>query len=156
MGGAPGGRAPARPSHDIDNKTMYRGGDSYHRGCGAVGVCRWFSVSEDTAPIRFDERFDESRVAEYLRTVLGDELPEGPIDFEQFPGGAANLTYLARCGDRELVLRRPPLGETAKGAHDMEREHRVLSRLWRVFPKAPRSEERRVGKECRSRWSPAP
>ncbi len=128
-------------------------------------------MTEDTAPIRFDERFDEARVAEYLRAVLGDELPEGPIEFEQFPGGAANLTYLARCGDRELVLRRPPLGETAKGSHDMEREHRVLSRLWRVFPKAPRAYhycpnptimgkpffvmERRSGHVIRSAWPPS-
>src|SRR2546427_12112649 len=34
-----------------------------------------------------------------------------------------------------------------------------LSMLWRVFPEGSgaegnRSEERRVGKECRSRWSP--
>src|SRR6266852_6257259 len=28
------------------------------------------------------------------------------------------------------------------------------STLLRLFSRAPRSEERRVGKECRSRWSP--
>src|SRR3712207_7427610 len=35
----------------------------------------------------------------------------------------------------------------------------TLDRIWQSFaedagPAAPRSEERRVGKECRSRWSP--
>src|SRR5690606_18759979 len=37
------------------------------------------------------------------------------------------------------VLRRPPLGPVPPGAHDMEREHRVLSVLWRAFPLAPRA-----------------
>jgi aminoglycoside phosphotransferase (APT) family kinase protein len=58
---------------------------------------------------------------------------------EQFPGGHSNLTYLLRFGGRELVLRRPPLGASVKTAHDMGREHRVLSRLHRCYPKAPRA-----------------
>ena len=124
----------------------------------------------DTAPIRPEERFDEARVADYLRRALPDAFGDDPIEFEQFPGGAANLTYLARGGDIELVLRRAPLGEVAKGSHDMEREHRVLSRLWRAFPKAPRAfvycpdpdvmgkpffvMERRRGYVVRDRWPP--
>ena len=57
----------------------------------------------------------------------------------QFPGGHANLTYLLRFGPRELVLRRPPFGPVAPGAHDMVREHKVLSRLWEHFAAAPRA-----------------
>jgi aminoglycoside phosphotransferase (APT) family kinase protein len=57
----------------------------------------------------------------------------------QFPSGAANLTYLLRFGDTELVLRRPPFGVVAPGAHDMRREYKVLSRLWRNFDRAPRA-----------------
>lgn len=57
----------------------------------------------------------------------------------QFPGGSANLTYLLRFADTELVLRRPPFGVVAPGAHDMRREYRVLSRLWRVFDRAPQA-----------------
>ena len=93
----------------------------------------------DTAPIRPDERFDEARVADYLRAHLPELVGDGEIDFEQFPGGKANLTYLARCGDTELVLRRPPLGPVAPGAHDMAREHRVLAVLHEAYPKAPRA-----------------
>jgi len=37
------------------------------------------------------------------------------------------------------VLRRPPLGPIPPGAHDMRREHRVLSALHRRFPLAPQS-----------------
>jgi aminoglycoside phosphotransferase (APT) family kinase protein len=93
----------------------------------------------DTAPIRPDERFDEDRVADYLRTHIGDLVGSGPIEFLQFPGGAANLTYLARTDAVELVLRRAPLGSVASGGHDMEREYNVLSRLWQAYPPAPRA-----------------
>ena len=37
------------------------------------------------------------------------------------------------------MLRRPPFGTLAPGAHDMKREFKVLSRLWRVFDRAPRA-----------------
>ena len=45
----------------------------------------------------------------------------GEMETLQFPNGAANLTYLLRFGDTELVLRRPPFGVVAPGAHDMKR-----------------------------------
>jgi aminoglycoside phosphotransferase (APT) family kinase protein len=93
----------------------------------------------DTAPIRPEERFDEERVASYLTATLPELVGDQSIEFDQFPGGAANLTYRARAGDVELVLRRAPLGAVAAGGHDMEREYRVLSRLWRAYAKAPRA-----------------
>jgi len=93
----------------------------------------------DTAPIRPEERFDEDAVAAYLIEHLPDMFGSAPIAFEQFPGGKANLTYLARCGDVEVVLRRPPLGPVAPGAHDMAREYRVLSVLYQAYPAAPRA-----------------
>ncbi|MDJ0923609.1 MAG: phosphotransferase family protein [Acidimicrobiia bacterium] len=96
-------------------------------------------MSQDTAPIRDDERFDEARVVEYLRRALPDLVGDEPIEFDQFPGGAANLTYRAVAGGTELVLRRAPHGPVAEASHDMEREHRVLSTLWSAYPKAPRS-----------------
>jgi aminoglycoside phosphotransferase (APT) family kinase protein len=55
----------------------------------------------------------------------------------QFPGGYSNLTYLVCYGERELVLRRPPIGSKVRSAHDMGREFRILSRLAPVFPRAP-------------------
>lgn len=96
-------------------------------------------MAHDTAPIRDDERFDEASVATYLRTHLPKLVGDSELLFDQFPGGAANLTYRVRAGDTELVLRRAPHGPVAKGGHDMEREHAVLSRLWRAYPLAPRS-----------------
>ena len=123
----------------------------------------------DTAPIRPDERFDEARVTAFLREHL-PLVGDGPITYEQFPGGKANLTYLARAGATELVLRRPPLGPVARGAHDMAREHRVLSVLHASYPRAPRAYllcadpdvmgkpffvmERRRGHVVRGEWPP--
>ena len=91
----------------------------------------------DAAKVRPGEDLDWPKVAAYLKA----ELPglDGELQVLQFPNGSANLTYLLRFGDRPLVLRRPPFGRLAPGAHDMAREYRVLSRLWRAFPPAPRA-----------------
>src|SRR5690349_6083945 len=94
-------------------------------------------VARETIEMRADERLDIERLEAWLRANLPDA--EGPIAVRQFGGGHANLTYLVTVGARELVVRRPPLGPVAPGSHDMRREHRVLSVLWRKFPLAPRS-----------------
>ena len=44
---------------------------------------------------------------------------------------------MLRLGGRELVLRRPPFGNTVKTGHDMSREHTVLAKLAPVYPLAP-------------------
>jgi aminoglycoside phosphotransferase (APT) family kinase protein len=93
--------------------------------------------SDDTIDVRTEERFDEERLALYLRETL--EGAEGPLTVRQFGGGAANLTYLLQFDTREYVLRRPPLGPVAPSSHDMAREYRVLSALHRAFPPAPRA-----------------
>jgi aminoglycoside phosphotransferase (APT) family kinase protein len=87
-------------------------------------------------PVRSGEELDTDR----LRAHLAQHLPEasGSLVVQQFPRGYSNLTYLVRMGPREMVLRRPPFAAQAKGGHDMGREYRVLSRLWRIYPPAPR------------------
>lgn len=85
---------------------------------------------------RDDEQLELARLEPWLREHL--DGAHGPLRVAQFRGGRANLTYLLRFGEREYVLRRPPLGPIPAGAHDMGREHRVLSRLWRCFALAPR------------------
>jgi aminoglycoside phosphotransferase (APT) family kinase protein len=85
--------------------------------------------------VRAGEELDTARLAAFLGKHLGDL--EGPLEVEQFPRGFSNLTYLLRAGSRQLVLRRPPAGAAVKSGHDMGREHRILSRLGRVYDKAP-------------------
>lgn len=94
----------------------------------------------EVAAVREGEQLDWGAIERWLRAHLPAELDlEGPLEVLQFPNGSANLTYLVRLGGTELVLRRPPFGTLAPGAHDMRREYRVLSRLWRHFDKAPRA-----------------
>lgn len=55
---------------------------------------------------------------------------EPPLTFELIAGGRSNLTYrVTDAGDRRWVLRRPPLGNVLATAHDMGREHRIISAL---------------------------
>ncbi len=92
----------------------------------------------DLIEVRPDEGFEVARLRAWLSSV--EDLPKGTPSVAQFGGGKANLTYLLTFPDgSELVLRRPPLGPVARGAHDMGREYRVLSRLWESFDKAPRA-----------------
>ncbi len=95
------------------------------------------SAIDAARPPRAGEELDAGALAAWL----AERMPEAagqPIHIEQFPGGHSNLTYLVRIGERELVLRRPPVGSTVKSAHDMGREVRVLSRLAPAWDPAPR------------------
>ena len=108
-------------------------------------------MAHDTTPIRPEERFDEGVVAAYLRTHLPDRFGAEPIVFEQFPGGKANLTYLARSGETELVLRRPPLGPVAPEAGAVERKLGVGHVLRAVAREGAAVRIRSVGLEVRGR-----
>jgi aminoglycoside phosphotransferase (APT) family kinase protein len=94
-------------------------------------------TTTELAPVRSGEELDWDRLETYLR----EHLPglEGPFSVLQFPRGSANLTYRVQIGDTHLVVRRPPFGALAPGAHDMGREYRVLSRLHTAYPRAPRA-----------------
>ena len=53
-----------------------------------------------------------------------------PLAFERISGGRSNLTFTVTDADgRRWALRRPPLGKGLTSAHDMGREHRVVSAL---------------------------
>lgn len=98
----------------------------------------------DTRAVRPSEQLDWPRLERWLRVALPAAHIDGldlaqPMRVEQFAGGHSNLTYLIRFGERELVLRRPPLGPVAPTAHDMAREFRWLSAVHPVFPLAPRA-----------------
>ena len=102
-----------------------------------AGRTSYIGPMPDVIEVRPEEAFDEARLAGYLRARL--EGADRPLRVRQFAGGRANLTYLLDYGGDEYVLRRPPLGPVAPGAHDMGREFGVLSRLWRAFTPAPRA-----------------
>ncbi|MFG2643963.1 phosphotransferase family protein [Streptomyces sp. NPDC048370] len=69
---------------------------------------------------------------EQLRGFLDRERPglaRGPLDARLIEGGRSNLTYVVSDGTDRWVVRRPPLGHVLATAHDMKREHRVISAL---------------------------
>jgi len=80
----------------------------------------------ELTPVRAEDSFDIAKVHNWLSKYISEsELPK----VEQFRSGASNLTYLLTYPDRELVLRRPPVGTKAVSAHDMKREFLIQSRL---------------------------
>ncbi|MER6096238.1 phosphotransferase family protein [Streptomyces sp. NPDC001728] len=69
---------------------------------------------------------------EQLRRHLDRERPglvSGPLEARLIEGGRSNLTYVVTDGAGRWVVRRPPLGHVLATAHDMRREHRVISAL---------------------------
>ena len=52
----------------------------------------------------------------------------GPFQFDSIAGGRSNLTFTGtEDSGNKFVLRRPPTGSVLATAHDMEREHRIIS-----------------------------
>jgi len=90
---------------------------------------------DQPAPVRAGEELNLASLTSYLKQHLSQL--DGPLVVEQFPSGFSNLTYLLRLGQRELVLRRTPVGAKIKSAHDMSREYRILSHLYPVYRKVP-------------------
>ncbi len=94
-------------------------------------------IPPEIGPVRPGQELDWTSLTTYLRANLPDL--EGEPHVLQFPRGWANLTYVVQFGKQKLVVRRPPFGKIAPGAHDMRREYTALSKLWQYFPKAPRA-----------------
>ena len=65
---------------------------------------------------------------------------EPPLSFEQVAGGRSNLTFLVTdATGRRVVLRRPPISHVLATAHDMGREHRIISALRASAVPVPRA-----------------
>ncbi|MFD9391549.1 phosphotransferase family protein [Streptomyces sp. NPDC060000] len=76
-----------------------------------------------------------------LRALLERERPGlvgGPLTGRLIEGGRSNLTYAVSDGAAKWVVRRPPLGHVLATAHDMRREHRVISALHPTSVPVPR------------------
>ena len=71
---------------------------------------------------------DEARVTPWLEEHVDGVRP--PLTYSLIAGGHSNLTYrVDDAGGGAYVLRRPPLGHVLATAHDMGREHRIISAL---------------------------
>jgi len=79
---------------------------------------------------------------ERLRRYLDEHSPglvAGPLTGQVVQGGRSNLTYVVGDGVARWVVRRPPLGHVLPTAHDMSREHRVISALAGTAVPVPRT-----------------
>ena len=74
---------------------------------------------------------DPAVVGPYLASALDDERWRS-VSIELIAAGMSNLTYVVTpeggSADDAVILRRPPTGAVLATAHDMAREHRVISR----------------------------
>lgn len=79
--------------------------------------------------------------SERMRSVLAGPLGCSPdeLDIAIITGGRSNLTFRLSAGDQSWILRRPPLGHVLATAHDMLREHRVMTALAAVDVPVPRT-----------------
>jgi aminoglycoside phosphotransferase (APT) family kinase protein len=91
--------------------------------------------TDESRPVRDEDAVDAEAVVAWLRAHADAAVvPDGAPEVRQFPGGASNLTYLLRWPERDLVLRRPPAGVKARGAHDMAREYVIQRALAPAYP----------------------
>ena len=83
-----------------------------------------------------DRLVDDDALGAYLTAEFG---PADAFAVERHAEGHSNETLFVTWGDRELVVRRPPPGETADTAHDVLREHRVVDALGDTAVPVPRA-----------------
>jgi aminoglycoside phosphotransferase (APT) family kinase protein len=94
-------------------------------------------VVDAARDVRSGEEVSPEAMARFFAAHV-PALAGKPVEVLQFPGGHSNLTYLLSVGDQEVVMRRPPFGTKVKSAHDMGREHRILSALSQHYSRAPK------------------
>ena len=81
---------------------------------------------------------DHDRVAAWLGEHIDGATP--PYRFDLITGGRSNLTFLVTDGaGSRYVLRRPPTGQVLATAHDMAREHRLITAVGRTDVPVPRT-----------------
>ena len=87
--------------------------------------------------VRKGEELPEVALKKYLQEINLIESVESDLLVEQFTHGFSNLTYLLKIENKEFVLRKPPKGAIKRG-HDMSREFKVQSAIYKVFSKVPK------------------
>ena len=74
----------------------------------------------------FERLVDVDALEAFLESELG---PADTYEVERHNQGHSNETLFATWGDKDLVIRRPPPGETADTAHDVLREYKFIDAL---------------------------
>jgi aminoglycoside phosphotransferase (APT) family kinase protein len=97
-------------------------------------------VLDQGSAVRAGEELPTGPLLEWLNSEIklpnGESL-SGDMKVTQYSGGASNWTYCLSFDNRDVILRRPPAGTKAKGAHDMGREYSLQDALKPVYSKVP-------------------
>ncbi|WP_136715225.1 phosphotransferase family protein [Halorientalis salina] len=88
----------------------------------------------DASEEYFERIVDQDALAAYLEDQLG---PVDDYEVEHHQEGHSNETLFVTWGGQELVIRRPPPGETAENAHDVLREYKVIHALQDTTVRVP-------------------
>ena len=81
---------------------------------------------------------NEERVEKWLNENI-DEA-QGPYTYHLIAGGRSNITFrVVDANGLQMVLRRPPMGHVLATAHDMAREHRLISAVGHSNVPVPRT-----------------
>ncbi len=84
------------------------------------------------------EGIDVDRVTAWFEANVEAATP--PLEFTLIAGGRSNLTYaVADAAGHRYALRRPPISHVLPTAHDMAREHRVMTALGPTAVPVPRT-----------------
>ncbi|WP_371195057.1 phosphotransferase family protein [Glaciecola sp. SC05] len=93
------------------------------------------SIVDTAGSVREGEELPIEPLRKWLDENIGDL--QGEMHITQYSGGASNWTYCLAFDNRSIILRRPPKGTKARGAHDMGREYRLQNALKPVYNKVP-------------------
>jgi aminoglycoside phosphotransferase (APT) family kinase protein len=85
------------------------------------------NVNSGTTSVREGYHFDVGALDRWMRENVSGF--SGPLTVAQFSGGQSNPTYKLITPGKSYVLRRKPPGELLRGAHAVDREALVLSKL---------------------------
>jgi aminoglycoside phosphotransferase (APT) family kinase protein len=89
-------------------------------------------MNDSTAPGFEDTGAQAGIEPDKVSAWFADNIPEAvlPLQFRRVAGGRSNLTFEVRdAAANRYVLRRPPTSHVLPMAHDMRREHRIISAL---------------------------
>ncbi|MBT8241878.1 MAG: phosphotransferase family protein [Acidimicrobiia bacterium] len=102
-----------------------------------MSLGRWLYSGSNVGPVE-TAGINLDRVTQWL--IDNIDGVEAPFAFHPIAGGHSNLTFEVTDGSgRKLVLRRPPLAAVLATAHDMVREHRVISAFGNTPVACPRT-----------------
>ena len=95
-------------------------------------------MSDDDLKDLTEQAAPPKAVGDYLAVELGDEAWRD-CGVTLISGGKSNLTFVVSSAAGDVVLRRPPLSTVLPTAHDMQREHRVMTGLGDTAVPVPRT-----------------